>query len=205
MLPFDAILMGLMRTIVAGDADAVKKQLARNPLLAGATIEAGATRRAAKPFFLDDIKHYVYGGDTALHVAAAAYQPAIVRLLLTAASDPSARNKRGAEPLHYASDGIPGSKAWNPKAQAKTIAMLVKAGADPNSTDSDGTAPLHRAVRTRSTAAVQALLDAGADRKLKNGRGSSPLALARRTTGRSGSGSDEAKVEEAAILKLLKG
>ena len=99
---------------------------------------------------------------------------------------------------------MPGSKAWNPKAQAKTIALLVKAGADPNTTDTEGTAPLHRAVRTRSTGAVQALLDAGANPKLKNGRGSTPLALAKTTTGRGGSGSPEAKVEQAAILALLK-
>lgn len=205
MLPFDALLMKLMRTVVAGDIETVKKELARMPIFAGATIEVGATRRAAKPFFLDPIKHYVYGGDTALHVAAASHQPEMVRLLLKAMSDPTARNKRGAEPLHYAADGIPGSEAWNPKAQAKTIALLIKAGADPNTTTSDGTAPLHRAVRTRSAAAVQALLDAGANPKLKNGRGSSPLAIARRTTGRGGSGSDEAKAEQAKILKLLKG
>ena len=203
MLPFDKVLVGLMRTIVAGDAEAVRKELARMPLLAGAAIEVGATRRAAKPFFLAEITHYVYGGDTALHVAAAAYQTEIVRLLLKAASDPSARNKRGQEPLHYASDGVPGSKAWNPKAQAKTIALLVKAGADPNTTDTEGTAPLHRAVRTRSTGAVQALLAAGANPKLKNGRGSTPLALAKTTTGRGGTGSPEAKAEQAAILALF--
>ena len=45
-----------------------------------------------------------------------------------------ARNRRGAEPLHYAVDGVPGSRSWDPAAQAATVASLIDAGADPNST-----------------------------------------------------------------------
>jgi ankyrin repeat protein len=41
--------------------------------------------------------------------------------------------------------------------------FLVARGADPDALDKDGVAPLHRAVRTRSTGAVAALLAAGAD------------------------------------------
>jgi hypothetical protein len=199
----EAALMELMRTIAGGDAAAAKKALAAMPLLAGAAIEEGATRRNAKPYFLDEIAHYVYGGDTALHVAAAAHRHAIARLLLTAGADVRARNRRGAEPLHYAADGRPGTPAWDPRAQAATIGRLIAAGADPNAVDLTGVTPLHRAVRTRSAAAVAALLAGGADPRKKNDRGSTPRQLAEWTTGRSGSGSPEAKAQQQEILALL--
>ncbi len=143
-------------------------------------------------------------GDTALHVAAGAYRPAIVRTLTGLGADVCARNRRGAEPLHYAADGRPGSRAWNPTAQAATIASLVEAGADPNATDRSGVTPLHRAVRTRSAAAVRALLDGGADARQPNARGSTPLHLATRASGRSGSGSPESKAQQLEIVRLLK-
>ncbi|HEY2748006.1 MAG TPA: ankyrin repeat domain-containing protein [Polyangia bacterium] len=199
----EAALMELMRTIAAGDAAGAKKALARMPLLAGAAIEEGATRRKAKPYFLDEIRHYVYGGDTALHVAAAAHQHALAKLLVTAGADPRARNRRGAEPLHYAADGMPGAASWDPRAQAATIARLIAAGADPNAADATGVTPLHRAVRTRSAAAVEALLARGADPRKKTDRGSTPMQLAKSTSGRSGSGSPEAKAQQRAIVKLL--
>jgi hypothetical protein len=63
--------------------------------------------------------------------------------------------------------------------------------------------PLHRAVRTRSTAAVKALLDGGADPRAKNKSGSTPMDLAKQTTGRGGSGSPAAKKEQAEIIRLL--
>jgi hypothetical protein len=60
-------------------------------------------------------------------------------------------------------------------------------------------------VRTRSTGAVRALLAGGADASLRSGRGSTPRDLATRTTGRGGSGSAEARREQAEILRLLGG
>ena len=48
---------------------------------------------------------------------------------------------------------------------------LISVGADPNAVDSDGVAPLHRAVRTRSLAAVRALLDGGANARQPTRRG----------------------------------
>src|SRR6185312_2039830 len=62
MKPLDAALMGLMRQIADGDAAAVKKALAGSPLMAGASIEEGATRRSARPWFLADVQHCVDGG-----------------------------------------------------------------------------------------------------------------------------------------------
>jgi ankyrin repeat protein len=83
------------------------------------------------------------------------------------------------------------------------IGWLIDAGADPNAVDMDGVTPLHRAVRTRSAAAVGALLAGGADVGRKNGSGSTPLRLARLTTGRSGAGSPDAKAQQQEILRLL--
>jgi hypothetical protein len=73
-------------------------------------------------YYLDEIEHYRYAGDTALHIAAVAYRPEIVRALIAMSADVRARNHRGAEPLHYAVDGMPGSRTWNPHAQAATKA-----------------------------------------------------------------------------------
>jgi Ankyrin repeats (many copies) len=98
---------------------------------------------------------------------------------------------------------MPGSHAWNPTAQAATIACLIAIGADPNATDKQGVTPLHRAVRTRCAAAVEALLDGGANPRQTNNNGSTPMLLATENTGRGGSGASEAKEQQSEILALL--
>jgi len=195
-------LMALVRAIGVDDAAAVRL-LAAYPDLARARVEQGATRKIATDYYLDRIGHYVYAGDTALHVAAAAYRCDIARRLIAMGADVRARNRRGAEPLHYAADGMPNGPTWNPGAQAEIIATLIAAGADPNAADTSGVMPLHRAVRTRCAAAVQALLAGGADAHATNKSGSSPMQLATRNTGRGGSGSPEAKAQQAHIVRLL--
>jgi ankyrin repeat protein len=195
-------LMALMRAIGADDAGALRL-LAASPQLAAARLAHGATRQAAREYYLDPVAHYVYAGDTALHVAAAGYRHQIAQELIAHGADVRARNRRGAEPLHYAADGTPGAPAWNPKAQVATVATLIAAGADPNAADSSGVMPLHRAVRTRCAAAVKALLASGANPLAKNKNGSSPIQLAIRTTGRGGSGSPEAKAQQIEIVRLL--
>lgn len=200
----DATLMRLARAIVADDALAVSAALAASPGLARARIRRGATRLSASPYFLVAIKHYLYAGDTALHVAAAAYRRSIAMELLANGADIRAQNRRGAQPLHYAADGAPGCAHWDPDAQAATVTCLLDAGADPNALDKSGVAPVHRAVRTRSAAAVKALLDGGADVHLTNKNGSSPWLLATWNTGRSDSGSAEAKEQQAEIVRLLR-
>jgi hypothetical protein len=199
----DFALMTLARAIVAADAEAASSLLAASPTLARACFQKGATRQSAHAYFLDRIGRYIYAGDTALHVAAAAYRQDVARKLLAAGADVRARNRRGAEPLHAAAVGSPGSDAWNPPAQAATIALLIDAGADPNAVDMDGVTPLHRAVRTRSAAAVEALLARGADAARRNDSGSTALRLARLATGRSGSGSPAAKAQQQEILRLF--
>ena len=188
-----------VRLVVAGDVASVSHRLCAAPVLATMASPMGATRHEATDFFFIEIAHYLYAGDTALHMAAAAFSRPMAELLVSHGADCRARNRRGAEPLHYASDAN-----WsNPQAQADVIAYLTSVGADPNAVDKSGVAPLHRAVRTRSAAAVRALLDGGAKPRQPNKSGSTPLHLAVQTTGRGGSGSDEARREQAAIIKLL--
>lgn len=171
--------------------------------LAVRAIRVAATRQDANPYFLDAIRHYVYAGDTALHIAAAAHQRAAAESLVGSGAQVRARNRRGAEPLHYAADGSPGETSWDPAAQRDVIDYLVAAGADPNARDNSGVAPLHRAIRTRSADAVRALLANGANPLMMNQRGSTPLDLATHNTGRSGSGSPAAKEQQRDIIELL--
>ena len=184
--------------VIAGDTDRVSRRLSAEPALATTPSPVGATRQQPA-VFLTAISHYLYAGDTALHMAAAACSRPMAELLMTHGADCRARNRRGAEPLHYAADG--GRR--EPRAQAGVIEYLISMGAEPNAVDKTGVAPLHRAVRGRSLAAVRALLDAGAEVRQPNKSGSTPLHLAVQNTGASGSGSDEAHQQQAAIIKLL--
>ena len=159
----------------------------------------GASRQESSAFFFADIAHYFYAGDTALHMAAAAFRRHVAALLVAHGADCRAKNRRGAEPLHYAAD----ANRWDPTAQAETIEYLISVGADPNALDRSGVSPLHRAVRTRSLAAVRALVDGGADSRRPNKAGSTPLHLAVQTTGRGGSGSPQAREQQAGIVRLL--
>jgi ankyrin repeat protein len=193
-----------VEVIVSGDSATAISLLNASPLLAKERSAHGATRQGPNQFFFDRILHYMYEGDTALHMAAAAYQIRIAEELMARGADVRARNRRGAEPLHYAVDGGPGLPVWNPSAQTKIIARLIRAGADPNVADKSGVAPLHRAVRNRCAAAVRALIDGGADPRAPNRSGSTPMLLATQNTGRGGSGSAEAKAQQQAILGILK-
>jgi ankyrin repeat protein len=150
------------------------------------------------------IFHWIYAGDTALHLAAAGYRTEVVRLLLAAGADPNAAfNHRRGRPLHYAADGRPGSCDWYEQSQLKTIRSLLDAGAEVDAQDKNGATALHRAVRTRCAAATRVLLEAGANPTLKNKPGSTPLHLAVQNTGRGGSGTDAAKSAQRTIIETF--
>jgi len=203
MIVGDGELLALMRAIAGEDAAASAGWLGDAPELATARLVSGATRADNERFFLAPIRLQLYSGDTALHVAAAAYDTGFARRLLTAGADVEARNRRGACPLHAATTGSPGSGSWNPRRQEAMIRLLVDSGADPNATAAGGVTPLHRAVRNRCASAVRALLAAGADPRRTNDHGSTALDLSRLTTGRGGSGSPEARAEQAKIVRML--
>jgi hypothetical protein len=193
----------LFRAIAACDTTVVARIIHESPRLAVGAIGIGATRADATTYFLTEIQHYVYRGDTGLHIASAAYDRATSTALVAQGADVRARNRRGAEPLHYAADGTPGGTHWNPRAQRAIIEYLVAMGADADARDRNGVAPLHRAVRTRCSAAVGALLDNGADPRAINKAGSTPFHLAVQSTGRGDSGSDAAKAQQRGIIALL--
>jgi hypothetical protein len=203
--PQEAALQALLRVIASRNRPMTSRLLAESPVLPRLAIKVGATREGAGAYYFKEIAHYVYAGDTPLHVAAAAYQRDIAEELVSRGANVSARNRRGAEPLHYATDGIPGSDAWDPDAQYAIVEFLIRAGADPNSEDKGGVAPLHRAVRTRCATAVRALLTNGADALGRNKSGSTPLHLAIQNTGRGGTGSAASQEEQAVIIRLLLG
>ena len=185
--------------VVNGSIEEVVGRLDRTPGFATAAANNGATRENAQEFFLVPIRHYLYAGDTALHMAAAAFRRPMAELLIGHGADPQTRNRRGAQPLHYAAD----TNRWDPAAQAETIEYLISIGADPNARDNDGVTPLHRAVRTRSSPAVAALIDHAADLTLRKKAGSTPLHLAVQTTGRSDSGSEHALDQQRRIIGVL--
>jgi ankyrin repeat protein len=154
-------------------------------------------------FFLAQRLAQLYEGDTALHAAGFSYDAEMAQELITRGADIRARNRRGAEPLHAAVIGGPGSPSWSPAEQYEVIRYLIEAGADPNAAAVGGVTPLHRAVRNRCSAAVKALLQFGADPTIQNDHGSTALDLAHWTTGRGGTGSPEAKLEQLRIIELL--
>lgn len=179
-----------------GDVAAALAQLAADPTLASV--------RATKDRFFDGL-HWLYVGDTPLHLAAAALLPRVVEALLAAGSDVAAVNRRGATALHYACDPRPhGAGVWDPARQVRVIDLLAGAGAPVSLPDAGGATPLHRAVRARGVAAVQCLLSHGADvnARLKKG-GSTPMHLA--LTGSGAGGTAGTADEQQQIIAALRG
>jgi len=195
-IPMPDPFQSLVKAILDDDRARVKELLKQNPALA----TAGAT----KPRLESSIAHWIYAGDSALHVAAAGYRVEIAELLLQSSADCcAARNHRNSQPLHYASDGYLESASWDAKRQVRMIELLLKAGADIHARDKNGATPLHRAVRTRCADAVKALLNAGSDATLLNKPGSTPFHLAVQNTGRGGSGAENAKAAQREIISVF--
>src|SRR5439155_27227916 len=114
----------VVRAIIDDDRKAVKALLEADGGL--------AARLIRKPKFYDSkIFHWIYAGDTALHLAAAGYRVEIVRLLLMAGADPNATvNHRRSSPLHSAAAGFISSPVWHAERQVETIRCLLDKGAD---------------------------------------------------------------------------
>ena len=184
----------ILTAILEDDRPRVRTLLKADPRLATCLIDAAR-------LYESKIFHWIYVGDTALHLAAAGYRVELVRLLLVAGADPnSIINHRRSGPLHYAADGYINGPAWNAKRQVETIQCLLEAGAEINAQDKNGASPLHRAVRTRCAAAVKCLLKAGGNPTLKNKSGSTPFHLAVQDTGRGGTGAEAARTAQRQII-----
>ena len=143
----DGALLALFAAIASRDDVGVTRMLDQAPGLATHPLRAGATRQDPRPYFLIPIRHHVYTGDTALHVAAAAHHRGLAETLVAHGAAVRARNRRGAEPLHYAADGRTGADYLDSNAQREVISYLIAAGADPDAIDKSGSTPLHLAVQ----------------------------------------------------------
>ena len=184
----------ILTAILEDDRPRVRTLLKADPRLAACLIDAAR-------LYESKIFHWIYVGDTALHLAAAGYRVELVRLLLVAGADPNSTiNHRRSGPLHYAADGYINGPAWNAKRQVETIQCLLEAGAEINAQDKNGASPLHRAVRTRCAAAVKCLLKAGGNPTLKNKSGSTPFHLVVQDTGRGGTGAEAARTAQRQII-----
>ena len=88
----DAQLLVLFRTIASGDVVSVSRMIEASPGIAVDAIRIAASRSDAETYFLEAIRHNVYAGDTALHVAAAAHQRPTTEALI---ADERARQLSG--------------------------------------------------------------------------------------------------------------
>jgi len=188
-------MVEVFRAILEDDRATVQDLLTVDPSL----VVARATEAS---FYDEKIFHWLYVGDTPLHLASAGYRVEIVKQLLAAGADVNAStNHRCSSPLHYAADGYIIGPAWDPEQQVETIECLLEAGANVNAQDKNGATPLHRAVRTRCASAAHVLLKAGADPTLRNKPGSTAFHLAVQNTGRGGTGTDEARAAQRQIIE----
>jgi uncharacterized protein len=139
---------------VRGDKQVTLLQWAllnRNPEALRVLLDAGA----------DPAQHGM-DGDTVVHTAALANDPAYLTLLLAHRADANAANaETGASPLHAALIG---------KRDTQFHALLA-AGADPNHADRMKNTPLHVAGQIGDSALALDLLQAGADAAAQNAQG----------------------------------
>lgn len=70
----DGALFALFGAIASGDRTEIARRLDSSLRLASRPIRIAASRQDAGTYFIAAIRHHVYAGDTALHVAAAAYE-----------------------------------------------------------------------------------------------------------------------------------
>ena len=184
----------LLDAIVSDEAEAVRIVRAMPEV---------ARARVVDERLVEEVLHQLYGGDTALHLAAAALRPRAVRALIDAGADPNAENRRGATALHYACDPRPkAGKTWNPAKQTSVIELLLDAGSDIEHRHRAGATPLHRAVRARSPEAVRCLLERGARVDATHGgQRTTPLQIGTHSTGASGTKGTRAEQQE--IIDLL--
>jgi ankyrin repeat protein len=194
--PYTCEVEHLLAAIVAGDLSAAEALLGHTPAL--------AAHRFSADRLIENL-HWLYVGDTFLHLAAAALQPDLATLLIEYGTETNAINRRKASPLHYACDPRPNSgRLGDPSRQSRVIGVLLSAGARIDAADAGGATPLHRAVRARGLVAVRTLLAAGArvDLRLKK-EGSTPLHLAVYGSGAGGTADTESEQLEI-IAELLR-
>ena len=182
--PSTQSLRQLVDAIVANDGALFSKLIKGSPALATASFSHGATRQGPSPSLsFKEIGHYIYSGDTALHFAAASYRHKMADKLIEAAAKVRAKNRRGAEPLHAAAFGSPGSpRRGSGSTSGDDRVPYTSRRRSERSEYGWGysTAP-RRSDPLRG--AVRALLAHGANPAIRNKNGSTAMTLALFTTG----------------------
>lgn len=120
-----------------------------------------------------DVNAVTEDGRTALTLAAGRAKPELVRHLLTAGADATAREGR-ISPLAEAVRG----------GSLESAKLLIEAGADPSRPDTGGKTPLILAVLGGQDALVEELLDRGADVNGRNGEDGTTALMWAANTGR---------------------
>src|SRR5438270_12248942 len=96
-----SVFLEFVRHVVNGEIDEVSRRLAASPSLATASSDVGATRQGASTFFFSEIAHYLYAGDTALHMAAAAFRRPVAELLVAQGAHCRPQKRGCAEPRDF--------------------------------------------------------------------------------------------------------
>lgn len=186
-------LRGLIAAIVADDRAAVAQVLRVAPTLVTAVVDEG--------HYESRLAHWIYAGDTALHVAAAGHRVEIARILLDfGAKVDAAGNHLHAQPLHYAADDSSHSPSETSARRAAMLQLLLDAGAEIDAPDKNGATALHHAVRDRCVTAVKVLLAARADAAIRNKSGSTAFHLAVQNLDRRGLGVATAQAAQRDII-----
>ena len=167
----------------AGDLQAVRSLVSKNPELIDAPDERGVTplHRAAIEGHRDIVEYLIsrnadirkpdQAGNTPLHGAAYGGRAGIVELLLSRGADVRAKNRNGQTPLFLAAFKGAGDVAE---------ALLAK-GAKVDAADARGLAPLHVAVQNGHISTAEILIVHRARIDIRDAQGYTPLFLAARS------------------------
>jgi hypothetical protein len=189
-------LRSLITAIVADNRAAAWELLKEDDFLAKSLVTEG--------HYENRIPHWIYAGDTALHVAAAGHRVEIAKMLVTTGADVNAAgNHLQCQPLHYAADGCLNNPCWDAERQIAMLGFLLESGAVIDAPDKNGATPLHHAVRNRCPAAVRCLLAASADVTVKNKSGSTPFHIAVHSLDRREINVERAKAEQREIIEVF--
>ena len=123
----------LLAAVIDDDRTSLKALLKKYPSLSTRTVE--------RAWLEVRLPHWVYAGDTVLHVAAAGYRTEIARMLLEAGADARLKNLPGSTPFHLAvqNTGRGGSGSEIAKAaQGEIIRVFLERDIGPALKDTRG-------------------------------------------------------------------
>ena len=118
--------------------------------------------------------HYEEGGATALHLAAAVADPALLEVFLRYGADFHVRSDLDGYYAGYA-DGTVLHAAAKMNPHPESIEFLIEQGIDVNAVTRNGETPLHLAGKNANSEVMRVLLEHGADPNARTSSGSTPL------------------------------